>query len=143
MKNIIKFLIGFLLFLVAYILFIPIMIIDFICMIFRGFNFTNYFKDRALALDIYGNMNFNNLFDFLLRKSSGYKFGREGETISSALGKNQMLGKLSILGKLLVWILHVIEKNHCIISVQNFEVTIEDSKLEVLWWEYKLKLDIN
>ena len=43
-----------------------------------------------------------------------YKFGVDGETISSALGKNQLMGTLTKEGKMLVNILNKLEKNHCV-----------------------------
>jgi hypothetical protein len=39
--------------------------------------------------------------------------------MSSALGKNQLAGTLKPAGKILVKILNLFEKNHCIINIQN------------------------
>lgn len=49
----------------------------------------------------------------LLRKDPGYKFGNPEETISSALGKNERDQTLSKAGKVLSWILNLIDKDHC------------------------------
>ena len=55
-----------------------------------------------------------------MRKENGYQFGAVGETISSALGKNQRDKTLTICGKILVSILDFLDKNHCIKSIREF-----------------------
>lgn len=55
-----------------------------------------------------------------LIKENGYQFGRLKETISSALGKNERDGTLTKLGKKIVWLLDVIEKDHCKNSIREF-----------------------
>ena len=47
-------------------------------------------------------------------------FGREKETISSALGKNEIDKTLSKKGKLLVKILDFFDENHCEKSIKEF-----------------------
>ena len=42
------------------------------------------------------------------------------ETISSVLGKNQRDNTLSFAGKVLVFILDTIDKNHCKKSIKEF-----------------------
>ncbi len=43
----------------------------------------------------------------------GYKFGNPNEAISSTLGKNEKNNTLSLIGKGLVWLLNLIDKDHC------------------------------
>ena len=54
------------------------------------------------------------MFNRLLIEQDGYKFGKVQETISSVLGKNQMLDTLSLWGWILVSILELFEEEHCI-----------------------------
>jgi len=55
-----------------------------------------------------------------LRIDGGYEFGKTGETISSALGKNQRDNTLTNCGKILVTILDFLDKNHCKKSIKEF-----------------------
>ncbi|MCH8490025.1 MAG: hypothetical protein LAT81_08870 [Oceanicaulis sp.] len=48
-----------------------------------------------------------------LRKDGGHEFGDINETISSALGQNKRLGKLSKAGCVLCKILHFFDPDHC------------------------------
>jgi hypothetical protein len=57
--------------------------------------------------------------DILIHKKTGYHFGLDGETISSALGKNVERGTLTIAGQALNWLLNKIQKNHAILSINN------------------------
>ena len=102
------------LFLIAWVFLFPLTIINFIfarCP--RG-----YFKSTAINIDVFANREFRAMWNRLLRKRHGYNFGEVGETISSALGKNQLNGSLTKLGKCLVWMLDKIDRNHCIKSVK-------------------------
>jgi hypothetical protein len=51
--------------------------------------------------------------------ATGHRFGDIEETISSVLGKNQLTGTLTGLGKALVWILDKIDNNHAIKSIDK------------------------
>lgn len=106
---------GFILFITAYLLFWPLSLINF----FYVENKKGYFKSSALSLDIYANREFRTLWNKTLRMDSGYKFGAENETISSALGKNQRDKTLTRTGKFLVFILDFLDKNHCFKSINN------------------------
>lgn len=66
-----------------------------------------------------GNVLGEEIFNDLLITTDGYKFGNRKETISSVLGKNQQKETLTKAGKSLVWILDSIEKDHCILSIDN------------------------
>ena len=46
-------------------------------------------------------------------------FGDERETISSVLGKNERDGTLTNAGRMLCWILNVLDKNHCKNSIKE------------------------
>ena len=74
----------------------------------------------ALGLDQIGNAVCRDMFNRLLIEKDWYKFGKVQETISSVLGKNQMLDTLSLWGWILVSILDLFERNHCIKSIIYF-----------------------
>ena len=112
------------LFIVAIILFIPLHIINFIVVVWtyrKKYSFlktTNgYFRSEALSIDIYGNRAMRTTWNNLLITKEGYQFGVPNETISSALGKNQLRKTLTLTGKILVTILDIIDENHCINSI--------------------------
>ena len=70
------------------------------------------FFNVAKSLDILGNYVCAVLFNFVLIKKneSMYRFGKEGETISSALGKNFIVNNLTVFGKALNDILNFIDR---------------------------------
>ena len=74
----------------------------------------------ALWLDQIGNAVCRDIFNRLLIEKDGYKFGKVQETISSVLGKNQILDTLSLWGWILVSILELFEEEHCIKSIIYF-----------------------
>ena len=74
----------------------------------------------ALGLDQIGNAVCRDMFNRLLIEKDWYKFGKVQETISSVLGKNQMLDTLSLWGWILVSILELFEEDHCIKSIIYF-----------------------
>ena len=74
----------------------------------------------ALGLDQIGNAVCRDMFNRLLIEEDGYKFGKVQETISSVLGKNQLLDKLSLTGRALVVLLELFEEEHCIKSIIYF-----------------------
>ena len=117
---------GFVLALVSYVLFILVWIINFPIVLLKhvrsnGFLIvTNeYWRQHAVAVDIFGNYAYRATWNMLFRTSLGYRFGKRDETISSALGKNLRDGTLSWCGKVVCWILHLIDKKHCINSIRN------------------------
>ncbi len=64
-----------------------------------------------------------NYYDFLnntLITNNGYKFGRNGETVSSVLGKNKLSNSLSPLGQLIVMLLNLYEPDHAIKSIKDY-----------------------
>ena len=74
----------------------------------------------ALGLDQIGNAVCRDMFNRLLIEKDWYKFGKVQETISSVLGKNQMLDTLSLWGWILVSILELFEEDHCLKSIVYF-----------------------
>jgi len=76
-----------------------------------------YWMEDALQLDIYGNYAYRSSFNLLFQKD-GYAFGVKGETISSALGKNQRDNTLTNTGKAMCFILDTLDKNHCKNSIE-------------------------
>lgn len=106
---------NFLLFITAYILYMPLSIWNF-CLVE---NKKGYFRSSAITIDKLANREFRTLWNKKLRIESGYKFGTENETISSSLGKNQRDRTLTNLGKILVKVLDLFEKNHCLKSINN------------------------
>lgn len=74
----------------------------------------------ALWLDQIGNAVCRDMFNRLLIEKDWYKFGKVQETISSVLGKNQILDTLSLWGWILVSILELFEEEHCIKSIIYF-----------------------
>jgi hypothetical protein len=105
---------GFLLFILAYILFLPLTIINWFLVDKKG-----YFRQSAINLDKYANMEFKTLFNKVLIVELGYKFGQENETISSVLGKNLQQDTLTKTGIIIVYILDKIDKNHVIKSINK------------------------
>ena len=104
---------NLLLFLVAWILIPPLTIWNLIVVYQRHGSIKGYFRSTALSIDVWANMEFRTLWNTLLRIEGGYEFGKTGETISSALGKNQRDKTLTKKGKLLVKILDFLDENHC------------------------------
>ena len=111
---------NLLLFVIAWILIPPLTVWNLIIVNRKYGNTKGYFRSTALSIDIWANREFRTLWNDKLRIDSGYEFGREGETISSALGKNERDETLSKKGKLLVKILDFLDKNHCKKSIKEF-----------------------
>ena len=92
-----------------------------------------YDRSQALALDAFAGRNYRALWNTTLISESGYKFGVEGETMSSVLGKNLKLKTLTtkpteglpkwFYGENLVKILDraFSEKDHCLNAI-NWEI---------------------
>ena len=111
---------NLLLFLVAWLLILPLTVWNLIVVYQKNGSVKGYFRSTALSIDIWANREFRTLWNVKLRIENGYEFGREGETISSALGKNQRDNTLSKTGKLLVKILDFFDENHCKNSIKEF-----------------------
>ena len=111
---------NLLLFIIAWLLIPPLTIWNLVVVYQKNSSTKGYFRSTALSLDIWANFEFRTLWNTQLRMDGGYEFGRENETISSALGKNQRDKTLSKKGKLLVKILDFFDENHCKNSIKEF-----------------------
>lgn len=112
---------GFLLLTIAVFLIIPLTIWNLIVVKKNKGNIKGYFFNTAKNIDIWGNQEFRSLWNGRFIAENGYQFGRQNETISSVLGKNEKAKTLKSLGKLLVKILNFIDKNHCEKAIQEFK----------------------
>jgi hypothetical protein len=81
----------------------------------------DYLFNCAYATDQHANVFLAKLFNDVMIKTGGHKFGNPDETISSVLGKNKLMGKLSLFGKCLDYILHLLDNNHSIKSIEHDE----------------------
>ena len=111
---------NLLLFLFAWILIPPLTVWNLIVVNKKYGNTKGYFRNTALSIDIWANFEFRTLWNDKLKIDGGYEFGRIGETISSALGKNQRDKTLTTTGKILVFILDFLDENHCEESIKEF-----------------------
>ena len=78
-----------------------------------------YFIRMAIAFDKVGNVISSDLFNDIMIKKEGYRFGLSEETISSVLGKNKRDNTLLWPGRLLSRVLDKIQRNHVEISIEN------------------------
>ena len=111
---------NLLLFIVAWLLILPLTVWNLIVVNKKYGNTKGYFRSTALSIDIWANFEFRTLWNAKFKIDGGYEFGRTGETISSALGKNERDKTLSKKGKLLVKILDFFDENHCKNSIKEF-----------------------
>lgn len=103
------------LFILAYVLYLPLSIVNWLFVKDKS----GYFKSSAVNLDKFGNREFRTLFNKVFITDKGCRFGNIEETISSVLGRNELKGTLSKTGKVLVWILDNIDKDHCFKSINK------------------------
>lgn len=74
-----------------------------------------FFKAIAIAYDQLGNVAFGGFFNWLfIVNSEKFPFGETHETVSEVLGWNQVTENLTRSGKLMVAILHLLERDHCV-----------------------------
>ena len=107
--------IGFILFIIALILIFFLTIVNYWYVETKK----GYFKSTARNLDIFANREFRAFWNSVLIEAGGHQFGKEGETLSSALGKNQRDGTLTKVGLTLVFVLDKIDTNHCLKSIDE------------------------
>ena len=113
---------NFILVILAKFLYLVIEPINFFYVILIKKKFTwkrlnGYFREEAVAIDRFGNSQYRSLFNAWFVAENVYQHGNINETISSVLGKNEYIGKLTKKGKVLVSILNFIDKNHCAKSI--------------------------
>jgi hypothetical protein len=80
-----------------------------------------WFYGTARAIDILGNVISANMFNDILIKSNGYRFGRRGETLSSVIGKNHIDNTLTWTGSVIRKTLDSIDTNHTLKSILSDE----------------------
>ena len=76
------------------------------------YRMSDYCLIIAIGIDQLGNIVMQDLFNRLLIKSYGYKFGNPDLTISSILSKNEQNGTLSKFGMFIVCMLNTIDPGH-------------------------------
>lgn len=114
---------NLILFLIAYLLLLPLTFINYAVVAHKSSS-KGYFRSTAINIDRFGNREFRALFNKVLIKEKGYRFGDIRETISSVLGKNQRGNTLTKTGKALVWVLDLIDKNHCEKSIEDLPTLV-------------------
>lgn len=132
-------LIGILLFLISILLFIITLPIGFLYGIFHGLlkkgivGLGEYLLKIAISIDQLGNVGMQHLLNVLWIKKGGYKFGNRDETISSALGRNNKLGTLTMFGTAIDKFLDFLDKNHSLNSI-DYYIEPSDEILDQLVW---------
>jgi hypothetical protein len=79
----------------------------------------NYFWQIAVAIDELGNTVCQDLFNNIMRKRGGYRFGNSNETVSYVLGVLKQEDKLLPIGGFVSWLLNKIDKHHVEDAVKN------------------------
>lgn len=117
--------IGFILFIVTQ---ITTPVFNLIGMIYACFRFksleeaNNHYLDLATSKDQHSNVAMKYLFNDIMIRKEGYKFGNKDETISSVFGKNQKMLKLRWFGYVIgVRFLNIFEKDHSLKSIDETE----------------------
>jgi len=126
---------SFLLFCIAFVLFFTTAPFGFLYAVIRQTfvksvnSLSVYFLELALALDNAGNVLMQHVLNdaLLIRNEKTYLFGNKMETISSVIGKNLVTHTLSPAGLLLNQLLHWIDKDHSLNSI-NYEVKLWKAK---------------
>ena len=126
---------SLLLFCIAFVLFFTTAPIGFLYAVVRQTfaksvnSLSVYFLELALALDNAGNVLMQHVLNdlLLIRNKKTYFFGNKMETISSVIGKNLLTQTLSPIGLALNALLHWIDKDHSLNSI-NYEVRLWKAK---------------
>ena len=79
----------------------------------------NYFWQIAVAIDELGNTVCQDLFNNIMRKRGGHRFGNSNETVSYVLGVLKQEDKLLPIGRVVSWLLNKIDKHHVEDAVKN------------------------
>ena len=82
---------------------------------------SQYHLNIGISYDQLGNAVGAPLFNVILRKSGGDRFGNPDETISSVLGKLKRSGHLTLLGKFFANLLNKIEVEHVEKAIEEDE----------------------
>lgn len=92
-----------------------------------------YLYKIAASVDQLGNVLMQHLLNLLWVKPGGYKFGNRDETISSVLGKNKVLGRLTYLGKGIDSFLDFLDPNHSLNSI-DYYIQPKKNVIDKLAW---------
>ena len=114
--------IGFILLIVSILLKKILNIILFIYGFFRAitkWELNSYFRQLAIANDRSGNVIGQYLFNDILIKKGGYRFGNGKETISSVVGKNKVNKTFKSMGNVVDSTLNFLEKGHSIKAIDD------------------------
>lgn len=131
--------IGILLFLISIILLVVTGPLGFVWGIFhtlftKGFTgLGEYLLKIAISIDQLGNVMMQHILNDLWTKKGGYRFGNRDETISSALGRNKILGTLTGFGRTIDRILDIIDPNHSLNSI-DYYIEPTDEIIDKLAW---------
>ena len=144
--NFVKFMQGLTLLILSILLVVVFTVLSFIYTIFytaftlkfqTGINnFGSYMSKMALALDQFGNVSCSTLLQITLSKKGGFKFGDEDDTVSYILGRLKYQKKLTIFGKLMVLILHLIERNHVELAIESKIERDQEAVMRIQKMEY-------
>ena len=72
----------------------------------------SYWFVMAVSVDQLGNVVMGTLFNDIMIRKYGHKFGDEDQTVSMVLGVNKKMGTLTKLGKFIADVLNFIDKDH-------------------------------
>ncbi|MDC6352383.1 NUDIX hydrolase [Zeaxanthinibacter sp. PT1] len=79
-----------------------------------------YLLQVAISIDQLGNVLMQHLLNVLWIRRGGYPFGNRDETISSALGRNKELSRLTVFGRAIDRLLDLIDPNHSLNSIDYY-----------------------
>lgn len=82
-------------------------------------NTSDYPFGISYGIDVLGAIICGDLFNVILIKKGGYKFGKLGDTISYVIGRNILINKLTIAGLILNSFLNLFEKDHALKAVNK------------------------
>jgi hypothetical protein len=71
-----------------------------------------WFYKLALSIDQFGNVSCGRTLQITLTKPVAHQFGNEDDTVSYVIAKNRDLGTLTVLGKVIGWVLDKLDKDH-------------------------------
>lgn len=93
-------------------------------------------KDSALVIDVLGNVVFGPVWNLLLiNKNATHLFGRLWDTLSEVLGWAEKENTLTLLGKLIVYLLHRLDPYHC-----QWAIGLRPVKPIRKWWQVGLAI---
>lgn len=96
-------------------------------------------KAAAFAIDVYCNVSYSSLLNAFFIRKGGYHYGEQGETVTSATGKNWTMGTLTLIGEGLAGALNWIDKDHCWKYIMGPWI-FKNQPQKVAWWKTGLFL---